>query len=248
MCEISSQLSTNTGFCKAVLPQKDALLSPLTFAHVFKLKNYRKMKKMYCSFMLVALVFASSCKKKDTPPEITGKYGIVAADSKLEWKGYKNGGGHHGAFTVAPADITVLQGKLAGVTFTVDITTIQDFDLSVEEGRDELLDHLQSDAFFNVALHPTATFTITSQAPYEGGTEGAIAGANCIIKGNFTMLGKTLAISFPAKVNVTGTSLLAEATFKIDRTKWGMNSFSDPAGGLYVFPNVDIILKIKADK
>jgi len=38
MCEICSWLSTNTGFCKAVLPQKPPLLSPLTFANVFKLK------------------------------------------------------------------------------------------------------------------------------------------------------------------------------------------------------------------
>lgn len=206
------------------------------------------MKKMYCSFMLVALVFASSCKKKDTPPEITGKYRIVAADSKLEWKGYKTGGGHHGAFTVAPADVTVQQGKITGGTFTVDITTIQDFDLIVEAERNELLKHLKSPDFFNVAVHPTAIFTITSLEPYAGGAEGAIAGANSVIKGNFTMLGKTLAISFPAKVDVTGTSLLAEATFKIDRTKWGMNSFSDPAGGLYILPQVDIILKIKANK
>lgn len=206
------------------------------------------MKKMYCSFMLVALVFASSCKKKDTPPEIAGKYRIVAADSKLEWKGYKEGGGHHGAFTVAPADVTVQKGKITGGTFTVDITTIQDFDLTVEQGRDELLAHLKSPDFFNVAVHPTATFTITALEPYVGGVEGAIAGANSVIKGNFTMLGKTLAISFPAKVNVTGASLLAEATFKIDRTKWGMNSFSDPAAELYILPQVDIILKIKADK
>jgi polyisoprenoid-binding protein YceI len=208
-----------------------------------------EMKKMHLSLLLLTLVLAASCKKKKDPePDITGKFHIVAADSKLEWEGYKPGGGHNGSFDVAPVDVTVEKGKITGGTFTIDIRTIKDFDLTDVAIREQLLEHLQSPDFFDVVLHPTASFVITAVEGYTGGTTGAIEGANTLIKGTFTMLGKPLPISFPAKVSVTATTLRVEANFKIDRLKWGMNSFSDPNGELYIFPDIDITLDIKANK
>ncbi len=107
-----------------------------------------------------------------------------------------------------------------------------------------LLDHLNSSDFLNLALHPEARFTITEVAPYTGGAVTAIEGANCLIEGNFTLLDKTNPIRFPARVIIIGGKIHTEAILQIDRTKWGMSSFSDPAAPLYILPRVDLHLKL----
>ncbi|MEJ8803458.1 YceI family protein [Pontibacter sp. H249] len=81
-----------------------------------------------------------------------------------------------------------------------------------------LLNHLKSPDFFNIT--PNATFKITEVKPLAAPTAGAIKGANFTVKGDFTMLGQTHAITFPAKVILTKDKAAIEDTFKLDRTKW----------------------------
>ena len=99
-----------------------------------------------------------------------------------------------------------------------------------------------------MALYPNAEFKITKVQPYNKAETGAISGANYLITGDFTMVGQTHPISFPAKINYTTDSVKTEATFKLDRTKWGMNSYTNPDEGLYIQPNVDMHLKIAAGR
>ncbi len=79
--------------------------------------------------------------------------------------------------------------------------------------------------------------------------DGAVAGANAMIEGEFTLLGITHSISFPAKVVVKENQLLLEAKLKIDRTRWSMNYAADPAlGAHHIYPDVELYLKISALK
>jgi hypothetical protein len=87
---------------------------------------------------------------------------------------------------------------------------------------------------------------------YNGKAEDAIAGANYMVTGSFTLLDKTNAITFPAKIEVTSSSLNAEAIFTIftiDRTKWAMKYAADPALGEHpILPEVAIHLKLSGHK
>jgi polyisoprenoid-binding protein YceI len=43
-----------------------------------------------------------------------------------------------------------------------------------------------------------------------------------MITGDFTMLGRTKSITFPATLTATGEALKLIASFKINRSEWGM--------------------------
>jgi hypothetical protein len=54
---------------------------------------------------------------------------------------------------------------------------------------------------------------------------------------------------FPAKIDLQENNLLVDATFKLDRTKWGMNYAADPAlENRHIYPEVDIHLKLAGNR
>ncbi len=197
------------------------------------------MKTLFATALLAASLLAGGCKKDDDV-KMT-RYGLEST-SVAEWRGYKKDGHHHGAFTVNGQDLLVENGKLKSGAFTIPIASITNFDLP-DEMKPLLLEHLKSADFFNAALHPNASFAITKVSPLPGGKAGAVEGANYEVEGNFSLLDKTLPLTFPARITLSGGKLNAEAILKIDRTKWGMTSFSNPNGQLYIYPEVDLHLK-----
>jgi len=69
--------------------------------------------------------------------------------------------------------------------------------------------------------------------------------------GNLTLLGKTIPISFPVRIDVMNNKLEAMAKIDIDRTKWGITYMNerDPrarAQNNYIHNNVNINLTIIA--
>ncbi|RDV14254.1 YceI family protein [Pontibacter diazotrophicus] len=107
-----------------------------------------------------ALCF-TSCEKN----EITkANYALDEKNSVVEWKGYSPDLYHEGSFSVTSQNIEVVDGKVKGGTFTIPIATVQNFDLP-EEVKPVLLEHLKSPDFFNLALHPNATFKIINVQP-----------------------------------------------------------------------------------
>jgi polyisoprenoid-binding protein YceI len=173
----------------------------------------------------------------------TGKY-TLTSQSVAEWNGSGPSANHIGTFAVESTDIKVKKDKLHSGSFVIPIASITNFDLP-EEVKPILLNHLKSADFFNMAIYPEATFNITDVQAYTGGEPTAIAQANTLITGNFTMLGQTHAISFPAKVAINNGKLQAEAKLVLDRTQWGMNYGADPAlGDHHIYPNVNIHLKL----
>ncbi len=103
--------------------------------------------------------------------------------------------------------------------------------------------HLKSADFFNVKEHPTAYFKSTKWE-FEGDKVKAI-------KGNLTLLGKTQPVTLTAtKFNCYDSPLLkAEACggdfeTTIDRTKWGINTFTD--GGM--MKDIKLVIQVEGSK
>ena len=199
------------------------------------------MKKVL-SFALVALL-AVSCKKNDQ-----ASFAYELSDTSVaEWDGHASDHSNQGLFEVTGSFTTTSNGVIKEGTFVIPIASIDNYNLP-EEVKPQLLEHLKSADFFNVLVHPTAQFVITKVQPYTGGVAGAIEGANYLLTGDFTMVGQTHPVSFPARISYAGQKITAEATFKLDRTKWGMTSYTDPSQGLYIYPEVDMHLDIEADR
>ena len=80
----------------------------------------------------------------------------------------------------------------------------------------DLTNHLKNADFLNVDVHPSAKFQSTKIVP--GETPGLVN-----VTGNFSLLGETKEISFPAKVKIDGSGVLLKSEFEIDRTQFGMS-------------------------
>ncbi|AHM62682.1 hypothetical protein D770_22175 [Flammeovirgaceae bacterium 311] len=175
-------------------------------------------------------------------------FALDAENSVVEWWGSGPAASHHGSFAVSGEHIEVVNGKVKEGNFSIPIASIKNFDLP-EHIKPILLDHLKSADFFNMALYPEASFSFQKMIPLTKAVEGAVEGANYMVSGDFTMLGKAIAISFPARVLVVKEQLTVEAKLKIDRTRWGMNYAADPAlGDHQIYPEVDLHLKLQGHK
>jgi polyisoprenoid-binding protein YceI len=194
-------------------------------------------------FLLILLNLFSFTFKSE-PPQYN--YALDENKSVAEWTGSSPRTSHQGSFAVTSAGIEVVDKKIKSGTFIIPIASIQNFDLP-KTIKPVLIKHLKSKDFFNLALYPEAKFVITQVKPSPETPEGAVAGANVMVTGDFTLIGQTQPLSFPARVDLQNGTLAVEATFKLDRTKWGMTYAADPKlKNRHIFPEVDIHLKISA--
>lgn len=200
------------------------------------------MKKTFLPFLVLSAI--SSFTGCEDELVISNTYSLEEEHSTVEWKGYSPNVFHDGSFSVNSDDLKVVNGNITGGTFTIPIVSIQNFDLP-EAVKPVLLDHLKSPDFFNMAMYPNAKFTITKVAPRSSQSEEA----SHTITGDFTMLGQTHSVSFPAMIKLEGNELKIEGSFEIDRTKWGMTYAADPAlGEHHILPEVEIKLDLLAHK
>jgi len=200
------------------------------------------MKKFLSAALLLGVL--ASCQKNRNE---STTYAVNNTTSVAEWKGAAPDHFHIGSFNVTGTINSKGNGQIKSGDFVIPIASIKNFDLP-DEVKPQLLNHLKSPDFFNMALHPNAEFKITKVVPYFKADTAAVSGANYLVTGDFSMVGQTHSISFPAKISYTADSLKTEALFKNDRTKWGMKSYSDSTQGLYILPNVAIHLKIQAGR
>ena len=200
------------------------------------------MKKSFLPFaILLGAICFTSCDDEDVT---RSTFALDEENSEVVWKGYSPTVYHDGSFAVESQGIEVVDGNVKGGTFTIPISSIKNFDLP-DEVKPVLLDHLKSPDFFNMALHPSASFKITHVKPLSSPAEEA----NHTVTGEFTMLGQTHPITFPAMITLNGSELDIIASFEIDRTKWGMTYAADPAlGEHHILPKVDIRLDLSAHK
>jgi polyisoprenoid-binding protein YceI len=193
----------------------------------------------YQLVLYTLIIIASSCSRKNE--NLRNTFIIDESQSAIEWKGSAPDHFHEGSFSVSGKMHGDTNGNIKDGKFDIPIASIKNFDLP-DTIRPQLLDHLKSPDFFNMALYPYASFEIEQVIPYGKSSPDTTH----TIRGAFTMLGRTNTISFPAKITFENGSIITKSAFSIDRLKWGMTSFSDPEGKLYILPEVEIKLHIKA--
>ncbi|MES2803834.1 MAG: YceI family protein [Bdellovibrionota bacterium] len=174
-------------------------------------------------------------------------YKVDTAASSVNWKGTKKlGSFHEGTMAVKGGSIAVEKDMVKSGEVVVDMTTIKNTDIKDADNSKKLVGHLSSPDFFNVAKFSTSTFKITSV------TAGKVKN-EMIVKGDFTMIGQTHPIEFPAVVTIAKGQATGDATVKIDRTKWGLkynsgNMIKDLAADKIINDEFELKLKLVAKK
>jgi len=136
------------------------------------------------------------------------KYTLSGDNTKVEFVGAKPEGKHNGGFAklkgfAVASKRDVMAGK---VDVEIDVG-------SIYTDTDKLTKHLMSPDFFDVKNHPKARFVSTKIS----GTEKAFK-----LTGDFTLLGKKVAITVPVTVKQDGETYDLSSEFKINRQDFGM--------------------------
>ena len=160
---------------------------------------------------------------------------IDAAASTVNWTGEMMGMySHSGTVAVQEANVSMAGDKVAGGSFTVDLSSINptDENYTEEEGHTaaDLVGHLGSPDFFDVANHPTASFEITEVAE-----DGSSA------KGNLTVRGIT---NEETVENITLADGTLSGTLTFDRTKYEV-SFAHPMKEMVLSNDIALEIALK---
>ena len=167
-------------------------------------------------------------------------FSLDAANSSIQWKGVMLGVKEHfGTINLKEGKFALKGGQLSAGSFMLDMTSIAPLDTNyapdgAKKGtRANLIGHLMSPDFFDVATHPTAMFEITS-------VEGSTA------KGNLTVRGKTNEESV-TDIAVTEEGGVTKASGKLvfDRQKYGV-AFSTGLKDMVVSDNIELTVTLTA--
>ena len=196
------------------------------------------MKKIVLSLAIAATMTLASCGNKNadtatttTPQEVAKdqgqKYTVDTQNSFTTWKVGHTGGAdpRWGRVSLSQGDIAIDASGLNAGNYTMDMNTIVVNPASVGDDPKKVTDltnHLKSADFFDVEKYPTVTFSITSVKDLPADTPSNIEGANKLISGNLTVLGKEVNTTFPAKVTIADGNATIEANFIANRTDWGI--------------------------
>ncbi|WP_262147139.1 YceI family protein [Chryseobacterium foetidum] len=225
------------------------------------------MKKLsVIALVAVGLISASCNKDKTADTAKTGTEQNVAegkgealkadvAASKVNWKAFHKGGfaPRWGTLSIQSGELNVDGGQLTAGNFVIDMASLKVDPASVTEKDKKPADlegHLKNPDFFDVTKFPTADFKITGVADLATAPADAVAGANKTVSGNLTLLGKTVNVSFPAKVDVAEGTAAVQAKFTVNRADWGIKfgtDETDPAEWM-ISKDIEISVDVKAAK
>ena len=168
-------------------------------------------------------------------PNGTTAYKIDIDRSALGWTGYYvfSFSEHNGTIKLSGGEIMADDHQIVSGYFDIDMTSIKDLDMPVDDGAKDLENHLMSDDFFSVNNFPSARFEITKTTKIKDAVPG---GPNYDVTGDLTIKEVKNSLTFPALINFNDDGIEAKAKFKFDRTKWNVryNSgkfFSDIGDG-----------------
>lgn len=157
----------------------------------------------------------------------------VVTKSTINWIGEKVTGKHTGTINLEKGYLEMEGEVIVGGEFVIDMTSITVTDLK-GESKGKLEGHLNSDDFFGVAQHPTATLVVNN-ATKKGNVYA--------VSGDITIKGVTEAITFDLEMNKN----TASTSITIDRTKFGVRygsgSFFDNLGDKTIYD--DFVLNIE---
>jgi polyisoprenoid-binding protein YceI len=199
---------------------------------------------------------ASATTTEQQVAEKSGEvFAVDAATSIVNWKAFHKGGfaPRWGTLNVSSGELSVADNQLASGEFVIDMKSIKVDPASVTEKDKKYTDlegHLKNQDFFNVEKFPTAEFKITKVEDLAAGAKDAVEGANKTVSGNLTLLGKTLNVSFPAKVDIVEKSATLKAQFTVNRADWGIKfgtDETDPAEWM-ISKDIEIGIDVKANQ
>ena len=225
------------------------------------------MKKNGLFALVAAGLILASCGGKSTETTTSAEQEVAATTenvfavdttaSVVKWKAFHKGGfaPRWGTLSIQNGEISVLGDAVNAGSFVIDMQSLKVDPASVtEEGKKatDLEAHLKNADFFDVENNKTAEFKITKvedlAAPLAEG-EG-VKDANKMLSGNLTLLGNTLNVSFPAKIDVVDNTVTILADFTVDRAEWGIKfgtTEADPAEWM-ISKDIEISVDVKATK
>jgi rhodanese-related sulfurtransferase len=180
-------------------------------------------------------------------PQISdGTRPIDLAGSWVEWTGRNLLSKHHGRIGLKSGQLKFVRGQLAGGRVVIDLETIVCFDLEGTAPHDVLINHLQSDDFFDVERFPEAVLVINSARKIDGASPGQ---PNLAIIADLALKGITAPLTCCAAAGVTPDGkAAAQATLSFDRTRWnvlyGSARFFHRVGMHLVNDLIDLEIKI----
>ena len=151
-------------------------------------------------------------------------------------------GSHWGYVPIKKAILDVIEGKITGGSFDMDMVNLTVEDLKEGKSKENLTNHLKSDDFFSVEKFNTATFKITEANSSDG--------IDYTISGTLTIKGISKPISFPAKVARAEEKMIATGQIIFDRTqfdiKYRSGNFFENLGDKLIYDEVNLDVKLVA--
>jgi polyisoprenoid-binding protein YceI len=145
---------------------------------------------------------------------------VDLAESSIEWSGRNLLNKHHGRIGLRSGQLEFVQGQLSGGRFVIELNNIECSDLQGTNLHDVLINHLQSDDFFDVDRFPEASFVINAARRIDGASLGQ---PNLEIVGDLTLKGISAPLTFCASAGVTPDGkAAAQALLSFDRTRWNV--------------------------
>ena len=198
------------------------------------------MKKTILTFALSAIMLATMAFNYIVT------YRVNVEESTVTWVGKKIAYDHSGTIKILDGNLDIANGDLIGGSFTIDMTTIVNVDIENAEKNAQLVGHLNSEDFFNVAEFPTAKMDITSVKKQKSDA------GNYMISGDLTIKGITNSVEFPANITIDGDMVSATATVIFDRSKYnvryGSGSFFDDLGDKVIYDDIELGVELIANK
>lgn len=187
------------------------------------------MKKLVLGFILIGSFLSAQTKRVTT--------------SDIHWWGYKvaktEASSHNGTLKMKSGNVMMKGNNIVGGTFLLDMTSINDEDLTGEY-QAKLNGHLKTGDFFETEKYPTASYTITSVTknndkiyPY-------------LVKGNLTAKGVTKTVNFPAMIGINkGLLTLKSNKFSFNRQDFGI-AYQSTMKDVFVKDEVDLQISLQA--
>jgi polyisoprenoid-binding protein YceI len=152
------------------------------------------------------------------PPVLDGRYVVDTDASLIRWTGRNLFNHHHGTVRLAGGEIILRQNQLVSARFRIDMHSIDCEDIADSALNRQLLDHLHSTDFFDLARHREAEFVAVAADPLPHATDGT---PNHLLRGQFTLRGITRELAFPILVaTADGRRLTAQGLLDLDRTQF----------------------------
>lgn len=171
-------------------------------------------------------------------------YNADPAASKVGWLGKKVTGEHSGLITLKKGSLKFNDKNFVGGEFEVDMTTISNTDLKDAKYNSDLVGHLKSPDFFNVAQFPAATLKIKSVSKVKGNNYKIVA--------DLTIKGITNEVTYNADVVDSAKAISAKGKIIFDRTKYKIEyksgKFVPNLGDKLIYDDVELSVDLAANK